>query len=186
MARTKNGRAPHQQIHQSKKNDWYTPAVYIEAVRAVLGGIDIDPASCAFANETVQASRFFSIEDDGLRHDWPGRVFLNPPYGKTGGKSNAALWSAKLTEQVVRGITTEAILLVNANIGSVWFMPLLRRPVCFVSRRIHFYDEDGRSSQPTNGNAFVYFGTNADRFAYHFCQFGAVMTLHPFCKGEQL
>ena len=28
----------------------------------------------------VQATTFYSLEDDGLRHPWPGTVFCNPPY----------------------------------------------------------------------------------------------------------
>jgi hypothetical protein len=47
-----------------------------------MGGIDLDPASCATANETVRARTFYSRKDDGLKRPWFGRVWLNPPYGK--------------------------------------------------------------------------------------------------------
>jgi hypothetical protein len=58
------------------REGWYTPAPYIEAARAVMGGIDL-PASTEEANRTLQ---FFTAEDDGLAHLWNGRGFLNPTY----------------------------------------------------------------------------------------------------------
>lgn len=51
-------------------HEWYTPQRYIEAAREVLGGIDLDPASSALANETVKAARYFTIDDDGLSKTW--------------------------------------------------------------------------------------------------------------------
>ncbi|SRR6266704_2774338 len=41
--------------------EWYTPLPYLAAVREVLGTIELDPASCTEANDTVQAVRFLVI-----------------------------------------------------------------------------------------------------------------------------
>jgi hypothetical protein len=62
----------------SKSNDWYTPELYISAVRDTFGHIDLDPASCALANTIVQAEKFYTEAEDGLAQPWFGRVFLNP------------------------------------------------------------------------------------------------------------
>ena len=60
----------------------YTPAQYIAAARRVLGEIDLDPASCEVAQGIVKAVQYFTAKDDGLKQEWHGRVWLNPPYAQ--------------------------------------------------------------------------------------------------------
>jgi DNA N-6-adenine-methyltransferase (Dam) len=64
------------------ENEWYTPQRYIDAARDVLGEIDLDPATSAFAQSRIRAAAFFTQEDDGLTQDWNGRIWLNPPYAQ--------------------------------------------------------------------------------------------------------
>jgi hypothetical protein len=40
--------------------EWYTPAEFVEAARAVLGEFDLDPASSERAQQTVKARRYYS------------------------------------------------------------------------------------------------------------------------------
>jgi transposase-like protein len=157
----------------SNSNEWYTPALYIDAVRELMGGIDLDPASCEEANRTVQATCYYSEEDDGLAYDWwadeeqeiPARVFLNPPYGLgEEGKSNQEIWSHRLMGQYEMGFVKEAVLLVNANTEAKWFQPLYKYLICLTNHRIRFYKTSSESSQPTQGNALVYFGKQKRQF----------------------
>ena len=62
------------------KGERYTPEEYVVLVRDCFRGhIDLDPASCAAANLTVQAVRYFSREDNGLVQPWhAGTCFLEP------------------------------------------------------------------------------------------------------------
>lgn len=159
----------------SKSAEWYTPARYIDAARLVMGRIDLDPASCAAANETIKATRYYSTADDGLTRLWAGCVWLNPPYGKQGSKSNQALWSTKLTAEYCSGHVSQALMLVNACTADRWFAPLWDFPICFTNHRIKFVSASGRRNQPTHGNAFVYFGPRVDDFARAFSAFGYVV-----------
>lgn len=166
--------ADHQRIHSSQTAEWYTPARYLDAVRELLGGIDLDPASNAQANEIVRAAHYYTAADDGLAQPWAGRVFLNPPYGSTNGKSNQGLWSARLLADHAAGDVSEAVLLVNAVPGEGWFQPLWAFPICFVRGRIAFYNAAGESTQPTHNNAFVYLGPQVECFDSIFSRFGVV------------
>lgn len=151
--------------------EWYTPARYIEAARAVMGGIDLDPASSALANETVKARLFYEEEDDGLTREWRGRVWLNPPYGKGTG-----LFAAKLVEEHDAGHVTQAVLLINAyGFDAGWFQPLWNHLLCFTDHRIVFTSPQRGTGGPANGNLFVYLGRNWGRFSHHFGEFGTLV-----------
>src|SRR5438552_4181923 len=113
----------------STSNEWYTPARYIEAARLVMGGIDLDPASCELANRTVKAGRYYTQEDDGLAQEWKGRVWLNPPYGRTNEmkarhQSTIEMFVFKLLQCFNDDSIEQAVLLVPATIGTKWFAPL--------------------------------------------------------------
>ncbi|CAM4444417.1 DNA N-6-adenine-methyltransferase [Vibrio agarivorans] len=57
--------------HSTNKNDlWFTPAEFIEAARNTLGTIDLDPASCLQANNTVKANRYYTEQTNGLDKPW--------------------------------------------------------------------------------------------------------------------
>jgi len=155
----------------SESNEWYTPAKYIEAARRVLGGFDVDPASNDRANQTVRATVYYTKENSGLDKDWPGRVWLNPPYG---GLSGAFV--ARLVEQVKAGITTEAIVLVNANSTETkWFAPMWDYTLCFTDHRIDFETPTGARNGSTHGSVFVYIGKNVETFAREFDPFGYIV-----------
>ena len=48
------GNATGTQGHISKDRDWYTPEMYIEMARKVMGSIDLDPASDSVAQKPVK------------------------------------------------------------------------------------------------------------------------------------
>lgn len=160
----------------SATDEWYTPRRYVEAARRVLGGIDLDPASCERANRTVQARKYFTEADDGLKRRWHGDVWCNPPYGWRNGKSNQALWSRKFLLEHHKGRMGAGILLVNCEPASSWFGALWEVWTCLTDHRIRFVDEHGvEQRQPTHGNCFAYAGPYPEIFASEFSRFGRVI-----------
>ncbi len=159
----------------SEHVEWYTPAMYIEAARQVLGAIDLDPASSEQANQTVQAATYYSEADDGLEQEWHGRVWLNPPYGKGSGQ-----FTSKLVEEYEAGNTTAAVLLLNAyGFDSSWFQPLWEHPICFTDHRVTFSSPTHKSGGPANGNIFIYLGPDDRAFAEVFRPFGPIVRTWP-------
>lgn len=167
---------------QSKSNEWYTPSVYIEAARKVMNGIDLDPASCKLANQTVKAAKYFSKEDDGLAHVWKAEsVWLNPPYGrtrpeKTGStRSYQKFFVEKLLREYAQGNIDQAVLLLLGNsCFTKYFQPLWQYPLCFHDGVITFRKANGKWDDFGFGTIFVYLGPNETKFIEAFSKFGRI------------
>jgi len=159
--------------NNSGDNEWYTPPEYLDAARAVLGTIDMDPASSAVANQAVGAALFYAAEDDGLLQPWKGRLFMNPPYSRP----LCGQFCARMVEQWRYGRVSEAIVLVNNATETTWFQAMLSASsaVCFPSGRVRFLRPDGTRGTPLQGQAFIYLGMDADKFIEAFRQFGTVL-----------
>ncbi len=158
-------------------NEWYTPAQYVEAAREVMGEIELDPASCAAANQVIKAPRYYTQEQNGLVQSWACcSMWLNPPFGSTNGKSNMAMWTAKLIEEYGVGRVKQAILLCMANTEASWFEPLWSYPICFPCPRVLFHRPGGKMDHHIQGTCFVYFGAETQTFVTAFKKFGPVVT----------
>lgn len=159
----------------------YTPPAIIEAARATMGGIDLDPASCAKANAIVQARAFCTAREDGLAVPWtlegkPTRVFLNPPGGKLHSKtfapigakdgtglSAAAVWWWKLIDEYRAGNVEQAIFVcftlnVFQNSQEYDYPAPYSFPFVVPSSRLRFWNERTTigKGQPQHCNAIVY------------------------------
>ena len=154
------------------ENEWYTPAEYVELVRQLLGSIDLDPASSLEAQKTVKAESFFTKEDDGLNHDWNGRVYLNPPYAQPA----IAQFTDKMVQEWGKGNVAEAVMLTHNYTDTEWFQNAAHSSsaLCFPKGRIRFVNSHGNVAAPTQGQAFFYFGANVDDFRRLFSLIGFV------------
>lgn len=156
--------------HNTGKSEWYTPPEYLAAARAVMGAIDLDPASSAIANETVRARRFYSKENDGLNKEWRGRVWLNPPYTS----ELIGLFIEKLVVGIECGEVAEAIALVNNATETGWFNALIgvSSAIVFPRGRVKFLTPEGEPGAPLQGQAIVYAGKSPQEFLDSFSAFG--------------
>ena len=150
----------------SESNERYTPPEVIQAVKSVLGYIDLDAASCEQANRVMGASRYFDIRDNALNQKWiADTVFCNPPYGKVQNKSQAGIFLQKMIDEYRLGHFKQGIILVNACPSSAWFKPAYQFPICFTDGRLCFLDYQLKPlNQPTKDNALIYMGDDIRRF----------------------
>ena len=152
----------------SESNEWFTPPALISVVRQVLDGpIDLDPASCAVANRTVQAARYYSIAENGLKqHHKARRVFVNPPGGKTeSGASNTGIWFDHTVGKVRGGEWGAAVFLIfNCATASAWFRSVWNHPIAFFYRRVKYLRPDGTpgAQPPPNNGALVLIASPTD------------------------
>ena len=159
--------------HNSGNNEWYTPEAYIEAARGVLGGIALDPASCAEANAVVKAARFYSEAENGLTKRWKGTVWMNPPYAQP----LIGQFAHKLVEELGAGNVTAAVVLVNNATETAFFQELAAAAsaICFPKGRIRFWAPGGGEGAPLQGQAVLYFGAESAAFVSGFAGFGLVL-----------
>lgn len=132
--------------HQSAKmvtDVWLTPPAIIKS----LGEFDLDP--CSPVNRPWDtAKHHYTVEDDGLKQPWFGRVWMNPPYG-----SEAAKWLKRLVEHA------NGIALIFARTETEMFFEHVWRKassLLFIEGRLHFHvAEDTEFKRTDKPSVFV-------------------------------
>jgi hypothetical protein len=78
---------------------------------------------------------FYTPEENGLQQDWHGRVFCNPPYGRSIGD-----WILKAHDETTQGNTEIVVMLLPARTGTKWFHNLILPyyEIIFLPGRIRF------------------------------------------------
>jgi phage N-6-adenine-methyltransferase len=153
------------------ESEWFTPPEFVERARQVLGGIDLDPATCIEAQEIVRATRYFTKSEDGLQHEWRGKVWLNPPFARQAIEQ----FVDKLIGEYRAGRTAAAILLTHNHTDTAWFhrAEAAAALLCFTRGRVPFIRGD-EIAKPTEGQTFFYFGRATSVFSDVFSEIGFV------------
>lgn len=123
------------------QDEWLTPPNVIAAV----GPFDLDPAA-PIRRPWPTASRHYTVEDDGLRQDWGGMVWLNPPYTEPG------KWLAKLARHG-NGIA----LLFARTETQMWHEHIWPHAslLLFLKGRLRFHLSSGQEGRSGSGSPSV-------------------------------
>lgn len=123
-----------------KSDTWLTPKYIIDA----LGEFDLDPCTPEIMPWSTARHRF-TKKEDGLKQEWFGRVWLNPPYGR-----EAVKWLRKLS---LHNKGT-ALLLVRSETKD-WFETIWPKAegILFLKGRLYFHKEDGSRAKANCGAA---------------------------------
>lgn len=170
--RQRHRQATQHRAHYTGNEEWYTPAIYIEAARQVLGAIDLDPASSDVAQAVVQATRYYTKADNAFLQAWAGRVWLNPPYPQP----LILYFITRLVAEYQAGHVTDAIVLTNNSTETAWFQraDAAATCLCFPYKRIRFLTPQGTPGGPKQAQVFSYFGTHPERFTEVFQSIGSI------------
>jgi hypothetical protein len=148
--------------------DFYSPPALLTAARSVLGDIDLDPASCREANREVQAKQYYSWREDGLAHEWAGRMWINPPFPWEP-------WVEKFVSEWDAGKIVAAIILCETRVTTaLYFHPMIERcsAVLKMKGRLRFWGP--KAGTPDEGHELYYFGSSVSAFSTEYQMFGRV------------
>lgn len=159
-------------------NEWFSPPSVVEVARAVMGGIDLDPASNAIANRVVRATTYYTEQENGLLQDWRGRVFMNPPFGGRvpgpGGKTIPIkrAFMDKLGRHLEDESVPEAVVVSPNDFTPAWGNTIRAQvaAICVMPRHhsantsTTFWKPVGANDSGGAPSSAYYFGPNADLF----------------------
>lgn len=116
----------------STTDEWPTPRYVFDKLDAEFS-FELDV--CA-TDDNHKCARYFTKEIDGLKQEWKGVCWMNPPYGRTIGQ-----WIRKAYESSMGGGTI-VVCLIPARTDTRWWRDYVMRAseLRFVSGRIRFGD----------------------------------------------
>ena len=98
-------------LYSSKTDEWETPQDFFDELNREFS-FDLDV--CA-TGSNAKCNRYYSLEEDGLRQPWIGRVWCNPPYG-----NEIPLWLQKAHDEIISNAEL-IVILIPARTDTRWF-----------------------------------------------------------------
>ena len=137
-------------MFSSKTDMWATPQDLFNELNAEFG-FDVDV--CALP-ENAKCKCYFTPEMDGLKQDWTGCCWCNPPYGREIGK-----WVEKAYNSVHYGTANRVVMLLPARTDTRWFHTYIygEAEIRFIKGRLKF--GNAQNSAPFPSMIVVFTGT---------------------------
>lgn len=128
----------------SIKQDWTTPKILFDKLNKEFN-FEYDLAA---DKDNALCSKFYTKEDDGLKQNWSGICWLNPPYGDKSSKMVDWIKKAYLTTQENPELTV--VMLIPARTNTKWFHNYCMKAaeVRFICGRPKFGDSKHGLPQP--------------------------------------
>ena len=93
-------------LFSSRTDEWETPKDFFQKLDDEFH-FDLDV--CA-TPENAKCKRYFTKEQDGLKQEWKGMCWMNPPYGR-----QISLWVKKALDSARGGATVVCLLLSRTD-----------------------------------------------------------------------
>jgi len=136
-------------MFSSASDMWATPVNFFQKLNEVFR---FDTDVCA-TQENSKCEIFFSPEQDGLKQEWTGNCWMNPPYGRCIGQ-----WVKKAYLSGKNGATV--VCLLPARTDTKWWHDYCRHgEIHFVSGRLKFGESKNSAPFPC---VLVVFRPNLD------------------------
>jgi phage N-6-adenine-methyltransferase len=124
----------------SNTDNWETPTQFFMSMVAKYGDFDIDV--CANATNAKCAVYFDKLQN-GLKQQWVGKCWMNPPYGRT-----IKLWMQKAYESSLNGATV--VCLVPARTDTSWWHEYaMKGDIDFIRGRLKFGNSTNSAPFPS-------------------------------------
>lgn len=113
-------------LFTSNTDLWATPQDFFDQLNNEFG-FDLDV--CALP-ENAKCDRYYTPNDDGLKHEWTGVCWCNPPYGRQIGQWIKKAYDSKCT----------VVMLLPARTDTAWFHDYIygKAEIRFVRGRLKF------------------------------------------------
>ena len=124
---------------ESATVEWPTPQELFDELNAEFGFT----TDVAATNDNAKCAHYYTQEQDGLKQDWRGGVWMNPPYGRA-----MVEWLKKAIRETWNETTT--VCLIPARTNTAWWHDLCQKygEVRFVRGRPKFGGADHGLPQP--------------------------------------